>query len=148
MYVLVQRENFRKMTVKSTIFELQKSFLYIFGVAQNFQFNGGDFMSHKRGIGGGDPSFLCIRPWNLIISTKITYPLKPLVTVPPIFTNWLWILFDKLYHWERLISYFIYSSIQTYIYVNFPIHAHRKRNSFCANYKYFDLFKGCVLVTF
>ena len=28
--------NFRKKSVKSTIFELQQSFLYIFGVAQNF----------------------------------------------------------------------------------------------------------------
>ena len=101
-------------------------------------------MSQRRGTGGGDPSFLCIRPWNLIISTKITCPLKPLVTVPPISTNWLWILFDKLYHWERLISYFIYSSIQTYIYVNFPIHAHRKRNSFCANYK--GAFKNFIIL--
>ena len=33
--------NFRKKVVKSTIFELEKSFKYIFGVAENFWFNGG-----------------------------------------------------------------------------------------------------------
>ena len=49
MYLLAQREIFRKMAVKSTIFELQQSFLHIFGVAQNFQFNGGGFMSQKGG---------------------------------------------------------------------------------------------------
>ena len=39
--MLVQREIFKKMVIKSTIFELQQSYLHIFGVAQNFQFNGG-----------------------------------------------------------------------------------------------------------
>ena len=36
---------FLKIAVKSTIFELQQSFLHIFGVAQNFQFNGGGAQS-------------------------------------------------------------------------------------------------------
>ena len=44
--MLAQKEIFRKMAVKSTIFELQQSFLHIFGVTQNFQFNGGP----KRGV--------------------------------------------------------------------------------------------------
>lgn len=30
-----------KIAIKSTIFELQKSYLHIFGVAQNFRINGG-----------------------------------------------------------------------------------------------------------
>ena len=53
MCLLAQREIFRKTAVKSTIFELQQSFLHIFGVAQNFQFNDGGFMSQK----GDPPSF-------------------------------------------------------------------------------------------
>ena len=39
--MLAQREIFTKLAIKSTIFELQQSYLHIFGVAQNFQFNGG-----------------------------------------------------------------------------------------------------------
>ena len=35
---LAQQEKFEKTAVKSTIFELQQSFLHIFGVAQNFRF--------------------------------------------------------------------------------------------------------------
>ena len=34
-------KNFRKKVVKSTIFELEQSFKHIFGVAENFWFNGG-----------------------------------------------------------------------------------------------------------
>ena len=44
--MLAQREIFAKFAIKSTIFELQQSYLHIFGVAQNFQFNGG---AQKRG---------------------------------------------------------------------------------------------------
>ena len=43
------------MAVKSTIFELQQSFLHIFGVAQNFWFNGGGFMSQKGGATAPPP---------------------------------------------------------------------------------------------
>ena len=39
--MLVQREIFAKFAIKSTIFELQQSYLHIFGVARNFQLNGG-----------------------------------------------------------------------------------------------------------
>ena len=39
--MLAQREIFAKFAIKSTICELQQSYLHIFGVAQNFQFNGG-----------------------------------------------------------------------------------------------------------
>ena len=39
--MLTQIEIFAKFAIKSTIFELQQSYLHIFGVAQNFQFNGG-----------------------------------------------------------------------------------------------------------
>ena len=42
--------NFEKKAVKSTIFKLEQSFLHIFGVAQNFQLNGGGFWL-KRGGG-------------------------------------------------------------------------------------------------
>ena len=45
MYARAVR-TFGKFAIKSTIFELQKSYLHIFGVAQNFQFNGG---AQKRG---------------------------------------------------------------------------------------------------
>ena len=41
------------MAVKSTIFELHQSFLHIFEVAQNFQFNGGGFMSSVSGLEKG-----------------------------------------------------------------------------------------------
>ena len=34
-------KKFYKKVVKSTIFELEKSFKYIFGLAENFWFNGG-----------------------------------------------------------------------------------------------------------
>ena len=57
-----QREIFRKMAVKSTIFELQQSFLHIFGVAQNFQFNGGCFMSQKGGGGRPPPLYPALQP--------------------------------------------------------------------------------------
>ena len=40
---------FAKFATKSTICELQQSYLHTFGVAQNFQFNGGGFMSQKGG---------------------------------------------------------------------------------------------------
>ena len=53
--MLAQREIFGKMAVKSTIFELQQSFLHIFGVAQNFQFNGGGFKSQKGGEAADPP---------------------------------------------------------------------------------------------
>ena len=39
--MLAQREIFAKFAIKSTICELQQSYLHIFGVAQNFQFNDG-----------------------------------------------------------------------------------------------------------
>ena len=55
--LLAQREIFRKTAVKSTIFELQQSFLHIFGVAQNFQFNGGCFMSQKEDPPVSGPEF-------------------------------------------------------------------------------------------
>ena len=46
--MLAQREIFAKFAIKSTICELQQSYLHIFGVAQNFQFNGGAQKIHKR----------------------------------------------------------------------------------------------------
>ena len=51
--------NFRKKAVKSTIFELQQSFLYNFGVAENFWFNGGGFISQKKEGGRPPRSPLC-----------------------------------------------------------------------------------------
>ena len=43
------------MAVKSTILEIQQSFLHIFGVAQKIQFNGGGFMSQKGEGALGQP---------------------------------------------------------------------------------------------
>ena len=56
--------NFFKKAVKSTIFELQQSFLYIFGVAQNFWLNGGGFMAQKGGVGDRPPSHPPPSPWS------------------------------------------------------------------------------------
>ena len=44
-----------KKSVKSTIFELQQSFLHIFGVAQNFWFNGGGVIGQKGGGAAAAP---------------------------------------------------------------------------------------------
>ena len=49
--------------IKSSIFELQQSFWHIFGVAQNFWFNGGGFMSQKGG--GNRPPPPVHRPESL-----------------------------------------------------------------------------------
>ena len=53
--MLMQREIFGKFAIKSTIFELQQSYLHIFGEAQNFQFNG---VAQKRGGAVAPPPFL------------------------------------------------------------------------------------------
>ena len=51
-FLFAQQDFFWKKALKSTIFKLQQSFLDIFGVAQNFWFNGGGFIAPK---GGGAP---------------------------------------------------------------------------------------------
>ena len=52
--LLAQREIFEKGP-KIHIFVLQQSFLYIFGVAQNFQLNGEGLMAQKGGGGDAPP---------------------------------------------------------------------------------------------
>ena len=59
--MLAQREIFAKFAIKSTICELQQSYLHIFGVAQNFQFNDG---AQKRGGGGRPPPLFGAPPLN------------------------------------------------------------------------------------
>ena len=49
--------NFEKKAVKSTIFKLEQSFLHIFGVAQNFQLNGGGCLAQR---GGGRKPKKCV----------------------------------------------------------------------------------------
>ena len=74
--MLAQREIFRKTAVKSTIFELQQSFLHIFGVAQNFQFNDGGFMSqiYLRAVSGPEVyRHQCIAPKITLLSISALF---------------------------------------------------------------------------
>ena len=46
-FLFAQQDFFEKKALKSTILELQQSFLDIFGVAQNFWVNGGGLIAQK-----------------------------------------------------------------------------------------------------